>query len=167
VLSACIFSVFLWAILNLLNNMPSFLMQRTIPEMIGISSYMLAFAFFESLLFFLIFFFILCLAAILLPKNLLGEHLSPVGAALAIVIGAIAMYVHYDYETVVALSTRRILFYLGLIGLAFLIYYLALLRFPKFEKGVRSIFQRVSVLSYIYAFFGVIGILIVIIRNVF
>lgn len=166
-LSACVFAVFFWAFLNIFNNFPSFIQQRTPAEMVGISSYILTFAFFESLLYFIILFPILCLAALLLPKKFLGEHLAPAGAVLALLIAAIAMYIQYDYETLTSLSIRRILFYLGLIGLAYLAYYIVLIRFPKVDQVARSIFQRVSVLSVIYAVFGVIGILIVVLRNVF
>jgi hypothetical protein len=166
-LSACIFSVFFWAFLTLFNSIPSYILEFSVSEIISLASYSFAFALFESLLYFLVIFPVLYLIALILPKKLLGEHMGPIGSVLAIIIAAIVMFIQANYETVIRLSTRRTLFYLGVIGLGFLIYYILILLFPKFKSTLQNILKRLSVLSTIYTVFGVLGIIIVIIRNIF
>jgi len=166
ILAACVFPVFFWAFLIFFNGIPSYILQYSLSEIIGIASYSFAFALIESLLYFLVIFVVLYPVALILPQKLFGEHSGPIGALLAIIIGSLFMILQSDYEDVTSLSTRRTLFYLGLIGLGFMIYSVLIMRFPKFERAVRSFFKRFSVLSAIYAFFGILGIVIVVVRNI-
>ena len=166
ILSACIISVYLWSYINFFNFVPSLLKKFSFSEVIGTASYILAFSLIESFLYFLILYGLLCLAAIILPKRLLGVHMAAIGSMLAFLIASIAMYIQTKYEVVVSLSLKRSLFYLGLIGLVFLIYYFLILRFPKFESTMQSIFKHISSLSILYAFTGIISIVIIIFRNI-
>jgi hypothetical protein len=166
VFAACIFPVFIWSFYNLLNEIPSFVLRLNLGDLIGTSAYVLAFALFESLLFFLALFIIMSLLAFVLPRKLWGDHFAAIGSMLAILISAVAMYFQLNYDRVVKLSLKRTLFDLGLVGLAFVIYYVLILSFPRFESAIRSVVRGISVLSIVYAFLGCLSILIIIFRNI-
>ncbi len=166
VLAACIFPVFIWSFYNLLNEVPSFVLRLNIGDLIGTSAYVLAFALLESLLFFLVLFIVMFLLALILPKKLWGDHFTAIGSMLAILIGTVAMYIQLNYDRVLKLSLKRTLFDLGLVGLFFVIYYVLILSFPRFENAIRSIVRGLSVLSIVYAFLGCLSILIIIFRNI-
>jgi hypothetical protein len=167
VLSACIFSVFLWSFYNLFNQIPAFLHRFTILETIGAASYILLFALLESVLFFAALFLFLILISLLLPKKLWGEHFAAIGGMLAILISAVVATIQLIYDQIMELSKTQIGIYsVGLI-VGFLIYYLLILRFPRFENAVRAALNGISILSIIYAALGLVSLLIVIVRNIF
>jgi len=166
VFAACVLPVFIWSFYNLLNEVPAFVLRLSVTELIGTSAYALAFALFESLLFFLVLFIIMFLLALILPRKLWGDHFVAIGSMLAILISAVAMYVQLNYDRVLKLSLKRTLFDLGLVGLAFVIYYVLILTFPRFESAIRSVVRGVSVLSIVYAFLGCLSILIIFFRNI-
>jgi hypothetical protein len=166
VFAACVFPVFIWSFYNLLNEVPAFVLRLSVSELIGTSAYVLAFALVESILFFLVLFIVLFLLALIFPIKLWGGHFVAIGSMLAILISAVAMYAQLNYDRVFKLSLKRTLFDLGLVGLAFVIYYILILRFPRFESAVRSIVRGISVLSILYALLGCLSVLTVIFRNI-
>lgn len=146
--------------------MPTLLSRLDLIELVGAIAYVLAFALVESALFFLVLSVILSIFTFILPTKLFGTHWTAIGSMLAILISALAMFVQLNYDKVFRLSGRRTLFYLGLIGLGFIVVYLLILFFPRIENAIRAVIRRVSVLSLIYALIGCLSILIVIIRNI-
>ena len=163
VFAACVLPVFIWSFYNLLNEVPAFVLRLSVSELIGTSAYVLAFALVESILFFLVLFIVLFLLALIFPRKLWGDHFVAIGSMLAILISAVAMYVQLNYDRVFKLTSRRTLFDLGL---ALIIYYVLILRFPWFESAIRSIVRTISVLSIVYALLGCLSVLIVIFRNI-
>ncbi len=163
--SACTFPVFLWAFINIFYGMPSFVLRLTVPEIIGASAYFLAFALLESILYFGVLLLILSLIALLLPRRWFGDHFIAFGGWLALLIAAIAMLMQVGSDWLTALSARRSLFYLGLTVVTGLGYLFAVFRFSRFESFIRAVFQRLSMLAMLYAFFGVASLLIIIFRN--
>jgi hypothetical protein len=165
VLSTCVFSVFLWSFYNVFNQIPAFLHRFTAFETIGAASYILLFALFESILFFLVLFLFFFLISFLLPKKLWGEHFAVIGGSLAIMISAVVVIIQLIADQFVGLSKLQLGLYIGCLIIIFLIYYLLILRYPRFEKAVRQVFSRISILSLIYAALGLVSLLIIIIRN--
>jgi hypothetical protein len=166
VFAACIFPVFIWSFYNLLNDIPAFVLRLSVSELIGTSAYVLAFALVESIVFFFMLFIVLFILALILPRKLWGDHFVAIGSMLAILISAVAMYVQLNYDRVLKLSLKRTLFDLGLVGLAFVIYYILIMSFPRFESAVRSFVRTASVLSIVYALLGCLSVLTVIFRNI-
>jgi hypothetical protein len=167
VLSTCVFSVYLWAFYNLFYQIPGFLHRLTLFETIGAASYILLFALFESIIFFLVIFIFFFLASLVIPKRLWGEHFAAIGGLLAVMLAAVAMTSQVIYDAIIELSKRQTALYIAGLIILFLVLYLLVLRFPKFEKAIRTVFSRISILSIIYAALGLISLLIVIIRNIF
>jgi hypothetical protein len=62
----------------------------------------------------------------------------------------------------------------SLFGIVIVVIYLALVlgsywfmqRYPKFETGMKNLIERLAVLTAIYLFFDIVGLIIVIIRNI-
>lgn len=166
-LSTCIFLVFLWSFLDFFNKFPSYILGYSLPEIVGIAAYNFTFALFESSLYFLMIFLVLSLIALCLPDKWLGDHLALVGSGLAIILAARAMFGQFNYSFVAGLSPQQKLFSWIIIGLVFLLVYALLITQPKFRRAWRALLKRLSVLSAIYVFFGLVGLVIVIIRNLF
>ncbi|MBE9474304.1 MAG: hypothetical protein IMY85_05390, partial [Chloroflexi bacterium] len=75
-LSSIIFVVNVWAIINILRAIPSWILSRTIWEIVGIISYPLAFALLESIVFLLG----LVILAVILPGKLLRDNFVAQGS---------------------------------------------------------------------------------------
>jgi hypothetical protein len=167
VYSACAFSVFAWSVVSLFYQLPALLLRYHLVEVAGVAAYNLAFALMESILYFLVVCSILLVFALIVPKKLLGEHFGIIGSILAILLAVIMMYIQLDYARIFSLTPRRALFSLGVLILGFILSYAMTVFVPKFESISRSIMQRISILSMIYSILGVLGILIIIVRNIF
>lgn len=165
-LSSCIFPVFFWAFYDFFNQFPSYILGYNITEIVGIAAYNFSFALLESLLFFIIILLILYLVAIVLPNKLLGDHLAVIGSGLAIWVAGVAMFIQKNYITVIGWNSQTENIYLGLAGLGFLIYCTFVIHYPKFKSVIRSIYKRLVVLSAIYAVFGIVGLIVIILRNI-
>lgn len=163
--SACAFSVFLWAFINIFYEMPSFLLKLTFTEIIGASAYYLAFALLESLLYFGGLFALLYLLAFLLPRRWFNDHFTSLGGFVSLLLAVIAMLSQTGPAWLTNISVRRSLFYLALAGLGVLVYVYAIFRFSKFDAAINAILKRLASLSMLYTFFGIASVLIVIIRN--
>jgi hypothetical protein len=167
VYSACAFTVFAWSVVAMFYQLPALLLRYNLVEIFGVVAYNLAFALFESVLYFLVIFSILLVFALILPKKFLGEHFGTIGSILAILLAVIMMYIQLDYARIFSLTPRRALFALGVLILGFILSYVMTVFVPRFESISRSILQRISILSVIYSFLGILGILIIIVRNIF
>ena len=134
-------------------------------EIIGACAYTLSLAFVESLLFFLVLFLILLPFVIFLPKTLFGNHILAISVLPIVLLSVAAIYLHLQGDQFPRFSNQQILLYVGLAGIGFIVYYLLILRFSGIEKVIQALVRRLSVLSLIYAFFGILSILIVLLRN--
>jgi hypothetical protein len=165
-LSACILPVFLWAFISLFNQIPALLLKLYTSELIGAIGYVLTFASIESLLVFIFVATILLSITLVLPGKYFGEHLAAMGSFLVFLVAAIFMYLQLNYDRAVDILKNQALLYLTMIGAVFFIYCILILKFPRLEAGIMAVLKRLTSLSILYAGFGLLGIVIVIIRNI-
>jgi hypothetical protein len=150
--------------------------ERTIQDAIGVVSYGLIFAFIESVLVFLV---AVILSFLVSRKWAEERRLALVGILVMITsLWAIAGYLFFILN--VSIPGESIVFLAGLTHPLRFLYGLSLalvvptivlpaylaLRSEKFVKGVQGLFERLALLTTLYLFFDVIGLFIVIIRNV-
>ncbi len=134
--------------------------------MVGVSSYILAFALLESLAFFLVLFLPFYALSLLLPPRWLQVQWGVLTSLAALLVAVFVMLYQRYPDQLVLIGPRHRLLYLGLVGFAGLVSYVLLVRFPKLAGGARSVLQKLSILSVFYAGLGVISILIIIVRNI-
>ncbi len=162
----CVFLVFIWAFFRLFNQAPSLILRFDLAGVIGVSAYVLAFALLESFLFFLAVFLPFYALSLLLPPRWLQAQWGVLASLAALLAAVFVMLYQRDPGQWSLVGPRHRLLYLGLLGLACLVSTFLLLRFPKLAGGVRSVLQKVSILSMLYAVLGGISLLVVILRNV-
>jgi hypothetical protein len=172
----CAFPLHVWTIILAFRDF-SWVTERTNSwDAIGVVSYGLIFAFIESTLVFL--------AAVLLGflvsrKWAEDRRVALVGTLVFIAsLWAMASYLFFILN--VSIPAETILFFkslahplrvlyavsLALVGITVALPAYFVLRSEKFLQGVRGFFERISTLTMFYLVFDLLGLVIVIIRNV-
>ena len=160
VFSVAVFVVFGWSLRGFFNLLPSFLRNQTPNGILGILSYMMAFALVESLL------VIggLVLASVVLPGKWYKEGFAH-KSFLIILVAAIWIIRLQGYLSD-EWPAKEIL--IQGFGVAFLILILLLVivHFLKpLQNLVLEVEDRLQVFLYLYVPVGILGVLIIIIRN--
>ncbi len=158
---ACTLPVFFWVTLSFLDGLPAMLLRHSLWDIAGVASYVFAFALLESLVFMLPF----LLMAFVLPVKFSRAHFVALGSLIALITGIWGMYVNKRGFYYGAVTGDMFLTGLVLYLISIVIPSLLVLRYPRFEQGVKSFVERFSVLAYIYLPLACIGVVIVLIRN--
>jgi hypothetical protein len=157
------FPVHIWAIVNLLHTFPSMLLEMNTLELISILAYVLTFALFESLFVFALLF----LVTWFFPRKISTPTLLAVSAIL-VFFGSIAVTLVHLYGiwniTMFKFESWVILWAaVGVVASGLTLLLVA--RKPKVEKPILSIVERLSLLSMLYVTLDLVGVVIVVIRN--
>lgn len=172
----CAFPLHVWTIILAFRDF-SWVSERTNSwDAIGVVSYGLVFAFFESVLVFLI---AILLGFLVSRKWSEDRRLTLVGSLVFITsLWAMASYLFFMLNVSIPGDTLaflaglshplRFLYAFGLVVVVptVLIPAYLILRSDKALKGMQSFFERLSLLTMFYLFFDVVGLVIVIVRNV-
>jgi len=108
---------------------------------------------------------VLILAAIILPQSWLRGRFISRGMALLLVTAGWSIAIHFIYESLIH--------HLGLLPL-WLVAYLASTgmivflagRYPRVQAILKAVLQRVEVVTYLYIFIDVLGLFVIIARNI-
>jgi hypothetical protein len=153
----CAFPVHVWVLVNMFRDVPSWVLYMPGSEIVGMVGYTLSFALFETL-------FALVLAIMIgmvIPKRWVVDKYIPMISLWLVELAVMAVvFQHY----IIAYLAKRtiVMVFAGILVVSSLI----LLRFPKIGDLFRWIADRLVLLSFIYIFFDVLGVLVVILRNV-
>jgi hypothetical protein len=165
VLSTVVFIVFTWTIYHALYEVPGWLFYMTLPGILLLFAYILSFALSESLMVSAF----LAAYCLFLPARWLKKYFAAEGFLLAILITLAAYLLRNEFEKIQKLAAWQ----LAAIPLA-LILMIAILapfmakilaRFPKLADRLEFIGNRLTIFSYIYIPLGILGWLVVLIRN--
>lgn len=159
ILAAVTVPLHLWVLLLLAAAMPQWLLRLTPVQLIGSISYSLAFALLETLIVFAV---VLALLFIL-PRRLIGSAPIPVaavGVALTLLLMIWIILTPFAQQTrlLLGFAVYIILLVVGLI---------ALRRSSRLARGVTAVVDRLIPLALLYIFLDILGLIIVILRNVF
>jgi hypothetical protein len=169
VFNVVLFCVFGWSIRGFLFNLPSFTLYFGLKSNLAILCYMLAFALLETLL---VTAFLVIVSA-LLPARLLREGFAYKGF-LIVLVASLALILFQGYyssnffKDILAKNYSSIPpFVVG--SVVSLVVLFALLwifhRWARFQKYLLSFVEQFGVFTYIYVPLGLIGLMVVIIRN--
>jgi hypothetical protein len=172
----CAFPLHVWTIILALRDF-SWVTERTNSwDAVGVISYGLIFAFIESVAVFLV----AALMGFLVSKKWDEKHRINLVGLLVFITSLWAMTSYLYFMLDWSLPGDAILFMaglshplrflysfvLGLVGLTVALPAYFILRSGKFLKGVQALFERLSMLTQFYLFFDVVGLIIVVVRNV-
>jgi hypothetical protein len=138
-------------------DVPSWVLYLRTGEVVGMVAYTLSFALFETLIVFLI----IVLVGLVVPKRWVVERYIPLASLWLVEL--VIMAIVFQHHIIRHLPKRNLVIAFGLIlALSSLIP----LRFLKVGELFRWIADRLAILTFIYIFFDVLGLLVVILRNV-
>jgi hypothetical protein len=138
-------------------DVPSWVLYLRTWEVVGMVAYTLSYALFETLIVFLI----VVLVGLVVPKRWIVDRYIPLASLWLVELAIMAIV--FQHHIIQHLPKRNLVIGVGLIlALSSLIP----LRFPKFGKLLGWIADRLVILSFIYIFFDVLGLLVVILRNI-
>jgi hypothetical protein len=159
--TTCVALVNMWAVFNLLETIPSWVLQLNAWEIIGGISYTLTFALIES-----VFLFVLVMIVnFIVPKQFFAEKFILNSTILALLIFIWAILVQKNYDSIISLDGKTILFLLSTILLSIVIVIVIANHIRNLEVIISAIVNRVAILAVIYLILDILGILIVITRN--
>lgn len=163
VFGGIVFLVYSWAIRGFLYQVPSLRLYHTMEEIFAVFSYLMAFALVESL----IVTGVLVLGGMYLPGKWLREGFGYKGFITFLVAGiAMIQLDRYLFSLGQAMPPINVI-YLGagmaillLVGLIWMFQ-----RMPRLQKYLFSFQERLQIFIYFYVPLGVIGIAMVVLRN--
>jgi hypothetical protein len=165
VLSTIVFIVFTWTIYHALYQVPGWLYYLTLPGILALMAYILGFALFESLLVAAL----LLAYCFLLPSRWFKENFAAQGFLLSILLTMTAYLLRTGFEKIQKLENWQLaaIPLAIILGIALLAPLLASLlnRIPKLKEWLDIISNRLTVFSYIYIPLGIVGWLVVFVRN--
>jgi hypothetical protein len=161
VLSTILFLVNVWAIINILRAVPSWILSQTIWEMIGIISYPLSFALIESLIFLVA----LLILAILLPRKVMRTKFVAVGSLTAFLAVLGMIIAHLFGKEMGIWSVKDFGRYLFVILGLVLVSWIPLNLSDRFSHAIKTIAERISPLSAVYLILNIVAVVIMVVRN--
>jgi hypothetical protein len=169
VFNVVLFCVFGWSIRGFLFKMPAFALYFGVKNNLAILCYMFAFALVETLLVT----GVLVAISVVLPARFLKEGFAYKGFLTVLVTSAaLILFQGYyrinffkdiiaaDYSSIPPFVAGLIVSIAALIGLVWIFH-----RSPRFQKYLLSVVEQFGVFTYIYVPLGLLGLMVVIIRN--
>ena len=165
VFSVIVFIVFSWTLYRVFWWLPSWLEYLSIWGILIIVAYVLAFALFESLAVFSL----VIILGLLFPRKYFKDQFIVQGSALSATLGMVAFLVQRKVSLIYKLELWQTLAYPTLIltGVILLVPIISLIfkRFNLLSRLVLAAAERMTIFAYLYVPLGLIGMLVVIARN--
>jgi hypothetical protein len=167
VFSSISFIFFSWSLYRMFWQVPSWLYYLNVWDVLILAAYVVSFALFESLV---VLIFLLFLAFIL-PARWFKDKFAIQGSTAAVLIGIGAVALQRKIGVIYKLEIWQILAFpvLALILLTVLTVAAAYIfkRFPILARLAANLADRMTVFAYIYVPLGLLGLAVVIWRNIF
>jgi hypothetical protein len=165
VFSVILFIVFSWTLYRVFWWVPSWLEYLSIWGILIIVSYVLAFALFESLAVFIL----VATIGLILPKKYFKDQYIVQGCSLAALLGLVAFLVQRKISLIYRLELWQTVAYpwLILLGILALVPVISMVfkRFQGLARLALAVAERMTIFAYVYMPLGLIGLLVVVIRN--
>lgn len=167
VLSVFLFLVNSWALYRLFWYLPSWLEYLSLPRVLVIGAYALAWGLLESLALWIL----TLIISAMLPARWFREQFAPQGALIGLAAGLGAFLVQRQVSMIYKWEIWQVWAYTGLalaalFGGILLVGYL-LRRYPRLLALATALAERMTVFGYIYLPLGILGLGWVLVRNLF
>jgi hypothetical protein len=150
----CVFFIHVWSVVVLFTEIPTLILRANIWELIGVIAYVLAFDLFESVFVAAV----LVLISIILPQKMFRNLFVPQGAMVVSLISGWAMSIQGQGALIRNWNIMPVVVLLA-------IFYALIHRFEKVQSLLFRTAKAMSVLSFTYVAFDVVGVFIVLLRN--
>lgn len=165
VFSVIVFFAFSWTLYRVFWWVPSWLEYLSIWSVLVIIAYVLAFALFESLAVFSL----VVILGLLFPQKYFKDQFIVQGSALSVLLGVVAFLVQRKVSLIYRLELWQTLAYpaMILIGAIALVPIISFVfkRFNRLSHLALAVAERMTIFAYLYIPMGLIGVLVVIARN--
>ena len=161
VFSVIVFWAYSWYILMFTFKLPSWMLEVTFGEILAYFSYGMFWVFLDAIQLLAI----LVSVALILPPAWFKNDFSVSGGALAGLLFAWIVFVQFSLRTLFGLPAFQQLALLLVIMLSLIVTVLVVRRLLFFRKIILWFISSTSIFVYLYGFLTVIGILVVLIRN--
>ena len=167
VFSTIVFIVFSWTIFHAFYQTTSWLYYMTVPGILVLYAYILGFALLESLLVSAF----LTAYCFILPGRWLRDHFGSAGFLLALLLTLVVYLLRSGFEKYPKmdaweLAAIPLALLLG-VALSALLLSKLVERLPKLARLCETIADRLTIFSFLYIPLGLLGWLVVLIRNIF
>ena len=162
--AACVFPIHIWSIINLLYELPAWMLRSDLWDVAGMVAYTLAFALFESMCVLLV----LLLICFVLPRRFPRDRVLALGSMVVFVTSVWAIGIHYRIVDSLAPAQAQagwllwLAVYLAVMGIAGLFIY----RDSRLRRWIESFVERLAVLSFLYVLVDFICVIILVLRNI-
>ncbi|RMH02228.1 MAG: hypothetical protein D6706_00455 [Chloroflexi bacterium] len=161
VFAACAFPVHVWLIINVMREVPAWILRLSMWDLLGVVAYSLLFALLETAVV-TVFFVVL---GMMLPQRWIQGRFVSLATLLVMISAVWFVVLHYNSQ---AIENRQIVT-LGIWLASYLLVMggavLALYRSQRVETAVAAFVQRLVVLSFFYIVVDIFGLFIVISRQ--
>jgi hypothetical protein len=159
--AAIAFPVHVWAIINILAIFPAWLLRLSIWELAGAISYPLVVALLESSILWIG----LVVLSNVLPRKWLAEKFVALSSVLVWLLAAWAVVIQFIFVTILQWEPQQMIPGLLLVAFSFCLVYWLVQRYERLEGWIRRLAQGLAVLAYLYILFDLLGLVVVIVRN--
>lgn len=158
VLTACVIPIHLWTLVLIIAAVPQWLLRLNQAQVIGSVSYSLAMALLETVV---VFAFVMALLLIL-PKRIV-EPVAVAQAAVFVVftLGLMVFVLYTPFGAILQLGAGFVA-YLAAVAVSFFI----IKRLPRLARTITAIIDRLVPLAFLYIVLDLLGLIVVIVRNV-
>jgi hypothetical protein len=167
VFSIILFIDFSWMFYRMFWQVPSWLYYMGIQNILVITAYTLSFALFESILVLGVLLFF----SLVFPAKYFRDKFIPLGSAIAVFMGVCAWAIQRKISLLEKVELQQLLLYplVFLVVLVVLVFAFSYLfdHFKFMPRFISSIADRMVVFAYIYIPLSLLGLVVVIIRNIF
>jgi hypothetical protein len=159
----CMLPVHIWAIIIFFRRLDSFTIFMNVAQMISIASYVLVYALLESLFIFALLF----ASSLLLPSRVGPESKLALGTTIALVASAAAVLIHLDAIWKVTWLNQRQWTWLwaGVSLLLIALISLAVFKNERLESWFNALVERLSLLSMVYLAADILGLMVILYRQ--
>jgi hypothetical protein len=160
----CLFPIQVWGLVNLFYNVPSLVLEMKAWEFAGVISYVFSFALFESLVVFGLVFIL----SLIVPRRYFSDRLLATGSVLIFfaTVATVMNHLHYVWKIPSSQLDSWTWKWAAASLAATGITLWGMWRSEKLSLIIRSGAERLGVLSTFYLAVDLIGVLIVVVRNV-
>jgi hypothetical protein len=163
VFAACAFPIYTWAIVAFLWKLPSWLLFLRASQILAVFGYTQLSALAESLLLLLA----ILLLSLLLPRRFFRDRFVAQGGMVALVTAAWAIALQLNVEAVTnSLSLRTIALWITLFLVPTATLFLLIHHRPRVAQVIEATVDRLLVLLYIYLPLTLLGVSVVVVRNI-
>lgn len=161
-LAACMLPIFIWSIINVLKEIPAWILRMSKWDLLGTIAYTQAFALIESMVIFLL----ILILAIFLPERFFRHKFLALTSTLVVISTFWFILAHFNDEIIRTWGMKQFLPWFFVFGTTLFLSYSLVQRIKVIEEIIDVVVKKVSILSFFYMLIGVMGLFIVVVRNI-